>query len=101
LLNASSNFSWHLPALSAPTIVAIFSTYSWWAIRGFLHYQRMREVIFVLETAFTAFHLNFELLNPPFEGLGAGNNNGPKPPSDAAIREEFLRRNVTDIQNGA
>jgi hypothetical protein len=81
----------------APIIVAIFSAYSWWAIRGFLHYQRMREVIFVLETAFTAFHQNFELLNPPFEGLGAGNNNGIPPRGGAAIGDEFLRQNVADI----
>lgn len=69
LSGLAMNLSWHSLAILAPLLVLILSVYSWWVIRGFLHYQRMREVIFVLETAYTAFHQNFALLNPPFTEL--------------------------------
>jgi hypothetical protein len=58
--------SWYIPAIFAPSIVFMFSVFAWRTIRGFLHYQRMREVFFVLETAHTAFKDNLSLLDPPF-----------------------------------
>jgi hypothetical protein len=57
------------PAVLAPLIVLTFSAYSQWMIREFLHYQRLREVVFILETAYTAFRSNLELLIPPYEEL--------------------------------
>lgn len=60
-----------LPCALAPAIVLALSAYSYWTIRGFLHYQRLREIIFVLETAFTAFRDQPDILAPPFSGLGS------------------------------
>ncbi|HEY5961831.1 MAG TPA: hypothetical protein VIV60_34970 [Polyangiaceae bacterium] len=36
-------------------------------IEGFFHYQRMREVLYVLETGFSAFHGDLDALGPPFK----------------------------------
>jgi hypothetical protein len=55
------------PTLIPPLAVAILSEFGRDRIEKFLHYQRMREVFFVLETAYTAFRDQPELLNPPFD----------------------------------
>ena len=39
-------------------------------IERFLHYQRQREVVHVLETSWSAFYKHPELLNPPFQEYG-------------------------------
>ncbi len=56
----------HLPGFVAPAIVLGMAAFSRKIINGFLHYQRLREVFFVLETAFTAFRDNTDRLDPPF-----------------------------------
>lgn len=61
----------HLSALVMPLFVLTLAEYGRSRIEQFLHYQRLREVIFVLETAYTAFRHRPELLSPPFE-LRAG-----------------------------
>jgi hypothetical protein len=68
-LTLSQSFAWHLPALLSPTIVLVFSWFARRTIRGFFHYQRLREVFFVLETTFTAFKGKYELLDPPFPDI--------------------------------
>ncbi len=65
-----AHLAWHMPALVAPVVVVAVSAFAWWTIRGFLHYQRLREVFFVLETAHTAFRGNYDVLFPPFDSLG-------------------------------
>lgn len=55
--------------LAAPIFVFVLSWFAWRTIRGFLHYQRLREVFFVLETAYTAFRGKYDLLKPPFDEL--------------------------------
>jgi hypothetical protein len=46
----------YLPALSCCLAVLLFALYARISIAQFLHYQRMREVYYVLETALTALH---------------------------------------------
>lgn len=65
-LKTGEAMAWHIPAVFAPAIVLGFSLFTKRTIRGFFHYQRLREVFFVLETAFTAFKGSYELLDPPF-----------------------------------
>jgi len=43
-------------------------------VEDFLHYQRLREIFYVLETAFTAFREKPDLLKPPFEDFDPGFN---------------------------
>ncbi|MGC9986497.1 MAG: hypothetical protein ABSF35_23120 [Polyangia bacterium] len=50
----------------SPLAVLIIAWYLRRKIDCFYHYQRMREVDIVLETAFTAFHDQQNLLGPPF-----------------------------------
>lgn len=57
---------WNILSPSAVFLVALFLRRK---INAFYHYQRMREVDFVLETAFTAFSGQFGLLDPPFEDI--------------------------------
>jgi len=49
-----------------PPIVSVFIISR---VEDFLHYQRLREIFYVLETAFTAFRDSPHLLNPPFDGF--------------------------------
>ena len=55
------------PPILAPLLVLILSEYSRSRVESFLHYQRLREVFYVLETAYTAFRGNEGVLNPPFD----------------------------------
>ncbi|HTH50029.1 MAG TPA: hypothetical protein VMB21_21125, partial [Candidatus Limnocylindria bacterium] len=55
----------YLPGVLAPLLVLLFSNFAKNKIEDFLHYQRLREVFFVLETAFTAFRERYYLLSPP------------------------------------
>jgi hypothetical protein len=48
-----------LPEIACSSIVVVFSLYARFSIARFLHYQRMREVYYVLEIALVT------LLNPP------------------------------------
>jgi hypothetical protein len=57
-----------------PTLVPAFFIFgmAWYGkrkVEDILHYQRLREVCFVLETAFTAFRETPHLLKPPFDGF--------------------------------
>lgn len=67
-VSASTIFGMYFPALLYPLIVLLMSFYFRGKINSFLHYQRMREVIFVLETAFTVFRFEQyqKILDPPF-----------------------------------
>lgn len=58
---------WYLPSIAAPALVWITAGYAARGISGFLHYQRMREVFHVLETAFVAFRNTSEHLRPPYD----------------------------------
>jgi hypothetical protein len=57
----------YLPALLSPVVVLALAWYAVASIPQFFHYQRLREVFFVLETAHTAFAGQYQLLSPPFE----------------------------------
>jgi hypothetical protein len=56
-----------LGVLVAPLLVLIAGRYCKVTIEKVLHYQRLREVCFVLETSYTAFRDTPHLLVPPFE----------------------------------
>jgi len=67
---------WHLVASApgrhfwtflSPLVVLVVAWYLRRKIDGFYHYQRMREVDWVLETAFTAFRRTRDPLSPPFD----------------------------------
>ncbi len=66
-----SAFSWHILPIVSPITVLLLSYYFRWTIQKFIHYQRLREVFYVLETAYTAFKSDPELLKPPFEEFGS------------------------------
>jgi len=53
-------------SLLLPAAVMLLCTYSRRWIETFFHYQRMREVVYVLETAYFSFRDHTELLGPPF-----------------------------------
>jgi hypothetical protein len=55
-----------LAALLMPFSVLMLAEFGRSRIEKILHYQRMREVFFVLETAYIAFRNNPEDLDPPF-----------------------------------
>jgi hypothetical protein len=59
-------FHTFLPALIPPLFIFGMACYGKRKIEDILHYQRLREVCFVLETAYTAFRDSPELLKPPF-----------------------------------
>lgn len=52
-----------------PAAVLLLAEFGRVRIEEILHYQRMREVFFVLETAYTAFRDHPEALDPPFSGF--------------------------------
>lgn len=60
---------WSLTAAAWPIFVIGLAWYSGTSIERFLHYQRLREAFFVLETAFVAFRDQPDLLDPPFRGF--------------------------------
>ena len=73
----------YLPALIPPVFVLWMAVYCKRKIEEVLHYQRLREVCFVLETAYTAFCDNPGLLNPPFEKFTPSRSGSPAPsPAD-------------------
>jgi hypothetical protein len=53
--------------------VYLVANYSRKRIEQFFHYQRLREVVFVYETAYTAFRDDYDLLDPPFRDLAQNN----------------------------
>ena len=62
--------------LIPPIFVFIASVFIISRVEDFLHYQRLREIYYVLETAFTAFRNKPELLKPPFEKFDPKFNKG-------------------------
>ena len=67
---ASASIKLYL-AFFIPAIFVFFtSIFIITRVEDFLHYQRLREVFYVLETAFTAFRDEKYLLNPPFDKFG-------------------------------
>jgi len=62
-------FSYNLTAFLTPVIVLSIGEYIRSRIVKVLHYQRLREVFYVLETAYTAFRDKPELLKFPFNEL--------------------------------
>lgn len=57
--------SWALPILAGPVLVLSAAIYSRHSIEKFIHYQRLREVFYVLELAYTAFRDTPWLLTSP------------------------------------
>lgn len=55
--------------LAAAAVVLVLAVYFRTRIEQFLHYQRMREVVYVLDTAYAAFRSNPAHLVPPFDGF--------------------------------
>ena len=53
-------FAQHIPLVIPPLLVFAFGLFADRSIRRFFHYQRLREVFFVLETAYTAFRDQFD-----------------------------------------
>jgi len=74
----------HLSTLAFPLGVLVLGMRGRSKIERFLHYQRLREVFYVLETAYTAFRTKPDLLKPPFEDLPA---NPPKDTESQASAE--------------
>jgi hypothetical protein len=60
-------FAWYLPNILPPFLVLVFSIFGKLEIEKFLHYQRLREIFYVLETAYTAFRDRRIILDPPFK----------------------------------
>ena len=54
-------------ALISSSTIYFMGLHTMMRIETFLHYQRQREVVHVLETAWAAFRSKPSLLNPPFE----------------------------------
>jgi len=65
----ASTLGQHFWTLLAPLVVLVVAWYLRRKIDGFYHYQRMREVDWVLETAFSAFRGTRTPLSPPFDPL--------------------------------
>lgn len=61
---------WHMFAFFSPFMIMLLCFFIMRSITDFLHYQRLREVFYVLETAFTAFDSEKQLLNIPFVEIG-------------------------------
>jgi len=57
----------HVTAGIAAALVLFAAQYARTRVEKFLHYQRQREVVYVLETAWTAFQHHPYLLAPPFD----------------------------------
>lgn len=55
----------YLVAMFCPIAVLLFSWFSIHATQASVHYQRLREVFYVLETAYTAFRYERELMECP------------------------------------
>ncbi len=66
---SSESYFIYFPFFVPPIIVLLSGEYIRTRIEHFIHYQRLREVFYVLETAFTAFRGNWDLLDPPFSNL--------------------------------
>lgn len=62
-------FSWHMFAVLSPLMIMMLCFFIMRSILEFLHYQRLREVFYVLETAYTAFDSQKKLLNFPFDEI--------------------------------
>ena len=56
----------HLTIVLIILVVWLGSKYVRNKVERFLHYQRLREVVHVLDTAWVAFQFNPSILNPPF-----------------------------------
>ncbi|MFC1541829.1 hypothetical protein ACFL50_05195, partial [Candidatus Latescibacterota bacterium] len=67
----TSIFNTYFFATLFPFAILVISKYFKSKINSFLHYQRMREVVYVLETAYSTFRFTkFEkLLKPPFDNV--------------------------------
>lgn len=67
-INMYISIKHHSSILIPMLFVLILSELTRSRVEKFLHYQRMREVFFVLETSYSAFRRsnNISLLNPPF-----------------------------------
>lgn len=63
--------SHNLAAILIPLVIALSSGYLKHNISKFIHYQRLREVFYVLETSFTAFRTKGfnDIINPPFNKI--------------------------------
>jgi len=65
----SEPYSIYFPFLIPPILVLLAGEYIRTRIEHFIHYQRLREIFYVLETAFTAFRGKWKLLDPPFSNF--------------------------------
>lgn len=61
--------SWYALPLIVPSMVAAFSFYFYWRILRFLHYQRLREILIVLDTYYVAYRQNPNLMELPVENF--------------------------------
>ncbi len=57
--------SWYAVPLVVPGMVAAFSSYFYWRILKFLHYQRLREILVVLDTYYVTYRQDLELMELP------------------------------------
>ena len=82
----------------APVSVLSFSILAKSQIERFLHYQRLREVFFVLETTHTAFRGNYELLSPPLSESAVKALNERKPPiapkESPLLQENMIKQDI-------
>jgi len=80
-VSLTSAFTAHLSTFAFPLGVWVLGMRGRSRIERFLHYQRLREVFYVLETAYTAFRQEPWLLKPPFEDF-------PDPPKETRPSEK-------------
>jgi len=59
--------SWYAVTFLVPFMVAAFSSYFYWRILKFLHYQRLREILVVLDTYYVTYRQDPELMELPIE----------------------------------
>lgn len=59
--------SQHLGVVIVAMLIYVLAEYAREQVEKFLHYQRMREVVHVMETAWTAFRKYPQVLRPPFK----------------------------------
>lgn len=101
-------YFWGLAASAAVLLLALYFRRR---IERLFHNQRMRELVCVLDTAFTAFRSNPELLVPPFDGVvewvaerekrGANRRSSERTECRRDVIDGVVLANISDDHKGA
>lgn len=86
--------------LACPVIVMSGAAYVRWKTEKPLHYMRLREIIFVLETAYTAFRDSPQLISDVFPEFAGSSTKIDRPPDTAApVAKAHQPRYSTNSEN--